>query len=229
MQRALLLLCGLCVLLAAEAFSPAALPAGLSLRTTARDSACSLRAAADGISRRSVLTSAAVAAVGLSSPMEALAAKAKAKVVEEKEEEEEEEEEEAAPAPQPKGKAKDGQGVKPTAAPTPKGPRKQFQGTAKGNVESVGPSIVGLAVKAIAGVALVGGGGYAAMAFSKKYGSDKGKALDKENGVPWKNGFTSQAENWNGRAAMLGFAGILVLELLTGQGITTGLGLLGEL
>jgi hypothetical protein len=45
-------------------------------------------------------------------------------------------------------------------------------------------------------------------------------------GVPWKNGFTTSAENWNGRAAMLGFAGILVLELITGQGITTGLGLL---
>lgn len=45
-------------------------------------------------------------------------------------------------------------------------------------------------------------------------------------GVPWKNGFTTSAENWNGRAAMLGFAGILVLELLTGKGITTGLGLL---
>lgn len=119
-----------------------------------------------------------------------------------------------------------GQKAKPDIKKETRGPKKLFQGTATGPVESVGASPVFLAIKAIAAVAFVGGGAYASSTFSKKYGSEKGKALDKEDGVPWKNGFTTSAENWNGRAAMLGFAGILVLELITGQGITTGLGLL---
>ena len=32
-------------------------------------------------------------------------------------------------------------------------------------------------------------------------------------------GFTSQAELWNGRLAMLGFAIAIATELLTGQGV----------
>lgn len=34
-----------------------------------------------------------------------------------------------------------------------------------------------------------------------------------------KFGFTPQAENWNGRLAMIGFAAALVIELLSGQGV----------
>merc|ERR1711966_196311 len=186
-HAALLLLCGLCALLAAEAFSPAALPSGLSLRTSTRESACSLRATADGVSRRSMLSAAALASVTLMSPKETLAAKAKAVV---EEEEEEEEEEEAAPAPAPASVKSAGQKAKPDIKKETRGPKKLFQGTATGPVESVGASPVFLAIKAIAAVAFVGGGAYASSTFSKKYGSEKGKALDKEDGVPWKNGFT---------------------------------------
>jgi hypothetical protein len=37
--------------------------------------------------------------------------------------------------------------------------------------------------------------------------------------LPWVWGFTSSAENWNGRLAMLGFFFTLVIEILTGKGI----------
>lgn len=40
-----------------------------------------------------------------------------------------------------------------------------------------------------------------------------------------KAGFTSYAERLNGRAAMVGFVVILVIEYVTGQGILTWLGL----
>jgi hypothetical protein len=39
-------------------------------------------------------------------------------------------------------------------------------------------------------------------------------------------GWTPYAEQINGRFAMLGFIGLLILELLTGQGLLTWLGLL---
>ncbi len=39
-------------------------------------------------------------------------------------------------------------------------------------------------------------------------------------------GWTPYAEQINGRFAMLGFVGLLLLELLTGQGLLTWLGLL---
>ena len=39
-------------------------------------------------------------------------------------------------------------------------------------------------------------------------------------------GWTPYAEQINGRFAMIGFAGLLLLELLTGQGLLTWLGLL---
>jgi Chlorophyll A-B binding protein len=32
-------------------------------------------------------------------------------------------------------------------------------------------------------------------------------------------GFTSQAERWNGRLAMLGFTIAIAIELITGQGV----------
>jgi len=41
-----------------------------------------------------------------------------------------------------------------------------------------------------------------------------------------KFGFSTFAETWNGRLAMLGFAIGLVTELLTGQGILSQIGLI---
>ncbi|MDJ0508441.1 MAG: chlorophyll a/b-binding protein [Crocosphaera sp.] len=41
-----------------------------------------------------------------------------------------------------------------------------------------------------------------------------------------KFGFTSFAENWNGRLAMLGFLIGIATEYLTGQGILSQLGLM---
>ncbi|KAB8317397.1 high light inducible protein [Tolypothrix campylonemoides VB511288] len=34
----------------------------------------------------------------------------------------------------------------------------------------------------------------------------------------WRWGFTPQAENWNGRLAMIGFLAAALIELFTGQG-----------
>jgi hypothetical protein len=34
-----------------------------------------------------------------------------------------------------------------------------------------------------------------------------------------KFGFTTYAENWNGRLAMIGFATALIIELVSGQGV----------
>nr|NP_043235.1 hypothetical protein CypaCp098 [Cyanophora paradoxa]P48367.1 RecName: Full=Uncharacterized protein Ycf17; AltName: Full=ORF48 [Cyanophora paradoxa]AAA81266.1 similar to CAB/ELIP/HLIP superfamily of proteins [Cyanophora paradoxa] len=42
----------------------------------------------------------------------------------------------------------------------------------------------------------------------------------------WNWGFTSGAENWNGRLAMLGFIAALLTESLTGQGTLHFLGIL---
>jgi hypothetical protein len=47
---------------------------------------------------------------------------------------------------------------------------------------------------------------------------------DKEM-VPWTCGFTSSAENWNGRFAMIGFSIVLIIEFLTGKGILHFIGL----
>nr|YP_009051019.1 hypothetical protein [Galdieria sulphuraria]AIG92465.1 hypothetical protein [Galdieria sulphuraria] len=41
----------------------------------------------------------------------------------------------------------------------------------------------------------------------------------------WSWGFTTGAENWNGRLAMIGFVSALVTELLTGKGVLHFLGL----
>ena len=41
-----------------------------------------------------------------------------------------------------------------------------------------------------------------------------------------KFGFTSFAENWNGRLAMLGFVVGIATEYLTGQGILSQLGIM---
>ncbi len=40
----------------------------------------------------------------------------------------------------------------------------------------------------------------------------------------WTWGFTTSAENWNGRLAMLGFFFTLLIELITGKGILHFLG-----
>ncbi len=40
---------------------------------------------------------------------------------------------------------------------------------------------------------------------------------DRRNGWAW--GFTSEAESWNGRLAMIGFASALLIELFSGQGV----------
>jgi Chlorophyll A-B binding protein len=37
------------------------------------------------------------------------------------------------------------------------------------------------------------------------------------NGWVW--GFTPQAENWNGRLAMIGFVSAIITELVSGQGV----------
>ena len=41
-----------------------------------------------------------------------------------------------------------------------------------------------------------------------------------------KFGFTSFAENWNGRLAMIGFSAALILELTTGKGVLHFFGVL---
>lgn len=42
----------------------------------------------------------------------------------------------------------------------------------------------------------------------------------------WRTGFTPQAEIWNGRLAMIGFAAALLIELLSSQGVLHFWGLL---
>jgi hypothetical protein len=47
--------------------------------------------------------------------------------------------------------------------------------------------------------------------------------MEKENS---KFGFTSFAENWNGRLAMIGFLAALILELTSGKGVLHFFGLM---
>jgi hypothetical protein len=44
--------------------------------------------------------------------------------------------------------------------------------------------------------------------------------------TPWIWGFTTSAENWNGRFAMTGFAITLLVEFVTGKGVVHFLGIL---
>jgi hypothetical protein len=45
------------------------------------------------------------------------------------------------------------------------------------------------------------------------------KTMQGENRNDVKFGFTPQAENWNGRLAMIGFVAALITEFVTGQGV----------
>jgi len=49
--------------------------------------------------------------------------------------------------------------------------------------------------------------------------SKVGGAALKENRNSWVWGFTPQAENWNGRLAMVGFVAALMIELFSSQGV----------
>jgi ferrochelatase len=51
--------------------------------------------------------------------------------------------------------------------------------------------------------------------------------MEKEtNLLSWTWGFTSSAENWNGRLAMLGFLFTLLIEVITGKGVLHSVGLI---
>lgn len=52
------------------------------------------------------------------------------------------------------------------------------------------------------------------------------KMSKEKKSTPWIWGFTSSAENWNGRLAMIGFVLALVVEGLTGKGIAHFLGII---
>lgn len=43
--------------------------------------------------------------------------------------------------------------------------------------------------------------------------------MENENRNAWTYGFTSGAENWNGRLAMIGFVAAIAVELVSGQGV----------
>ena len=45
------------------------------------------------------------------------------------------------------------------------------------------------------------------------------ETMNQEDRNAVKFGFTPQAENWNGRLAMIGFAAAVVIELLSGEGV----------
>jgi len=47
-----------------------------------------------------------------------------------------------------------------------------------------------------------------------------------EYATKWQFGSNPSAELWNGRLAMIGFAAVLIVELVTGQGVLHFLGLI---
>jgi hypothetical protein len=54
---------------------------------------------------------------------------------------------------------------------------------------------------------------------TKVVSPNAGGASLQENRNSWIWGFTPQAENWNGRLAMIGFVSVLVIELFSSQGV----------
>jgi hypothetical protein len=60
--------------------------------------------------------------------------------------------------------------------------------------------------------------------FTKHYNGAKTMQGEDRNDV--KFGFTPQAENWNGRLAMIGFIAALLTEYFSGQGVLHFWGLL---
>lgn len=50
--------------------------------------------------------------------------------------------------------------------------------------------------------------------------------MDNQERNNWNWGFTSGAENWNGRLAMIGFTIAIAIELISGEGILHFWGLL---
>jgi len=56
--------------------------------------------------------------------------------------------------------------------------------------------------------------------------NQRGEIVENENRNNFKFGFTTGAENWNGRLAMIGFAAALAIELISGQGVLHFWGLL---
>ncbi|MCU0527217.1 MAG: high light inducible protein [Elainella sp. Prado103] len=54
---------------------------------------------------------------------------------------------------------------------------------------------------------------------TKVTSSNVGGTSLKENRNGWVWGFTPQAESWNGRLAMIGFISVLLIELLSGEGV----------
>ena len=45
------------------------------------------------------------------------------------------------------------------------------------------------------------------------------EVIMEENPNGWKYGFNISAESWNGRLAMIGFVSVILIELLSGQGV----------
>jgi hypothetical protein len=68
--------------------------------------------------------------------------------------------------------------------------------------------------------------GYISLHTSLRNVTNGAKTMQGENRNDAKFGFTPQAENWNGRLAMIGFIAALVTELVTGQGVLHFWGLL---
>lgn len=50
--------------------------------------------------------------------------------------------------------------------------------------------------------------------------------MQEQNRNSWSWGFTSGAETWNGRLAMIGFLAAIAVELISGQGVLGFFGLL---
>lgn len=61
--------------------------------------------------------------------------------------------------------------------------------------------------------------GYISLRNSLQNVTNGAKTMQGENRNDVKFGFTPQAENWNGRLAMIGFIAAVITELVTGQGV----------